>query len=69
MPAAWRAATVVAQLGDAAGAEAGVGRHEGDGVVAPGIGEAERGEMALVDPGGDRHQLDGVDAEAGRDGR
>ena len=53
------------ELGDAAGAEAGVGGHEGDGVVAPAVGEAEGGEVALVDPGGDRHQLDGVDAEAG----
>ena len=54
------------ELGDAAGAEAGVGGQEDDGVVAPAVGEAERGEVALVDPGGDRHQLDGVDAEAGQ---
>ena len=65
MPAARRAATVVREFGDAAGAEAGVGGHEGDGVVAPGVGEAEGGEVALVDPGGDGHELDGVDAEAG----
>ena len=54
------------ELGEAAGAEAGVGGEEGDGVVAPAVGEAEGGEVALVDPGGDRHQLDGVDAEAGQ---
>ena len=54
-----------AQFLDAAGAEAGVGGEEGDGVVAPGVGEAEGGEVALVDPGGDGHELDGVDAEAG----
>ena len=48
---------------DAAGAEPGVGGEEGDGVVAPAVGEAERAEVALVDPGGDRHELDGVDAE------
>ena len=52
------------ELADAAGAEARVGRHEGHRVVAPAVGQAERAEVALVDPGGDRHQLDRVDAEA-----
>ena len=53
----------VAQVGDAARREARVERHEGDRIVAPGIGEAERPEVALVDPGRDRHQFDGIDAE------
>ena len=65
MPASRSAATVARELGEAAGAEARVGRHEGDRVVAPGVGEPERRQVALVDPGGDRHQLDRVDAEAG----
>ena len=54
------------ELGQAAGAEARVGGHEDDGVVAPAVGQAEGQEVALVDPGGDRHQLDRVDAEAGQ---
>ena len=69
MPASRRAATVAAQLGDAAGAEPRVGREEGDRVVAPGVGQQERRQVALVDPGGDRHQLDRVDPEPGRGGR
>ncbi len=63
MPARRKAATVSRELGDAARREPRVERHEGDRVVAPGIGEAERAEVPFVDPGGDRHQLDGVDAE------
>ncbi len=55
-----------AELGDAAGAEAGVGGEERDGVVAPGVGEAERRQVTLVDPRGDRHQLDRIDAETGQ---
>ena len=69
MPASCSAATVVAQLGDAARRKARIERHEGDGIVAPGIGQPERRQMPLVDPGGDRHQLDGVDAELAADAR
>ncbi len=50
-------------LGDAARRKARVGGQEGDRVVAPAVDEAEGRQMALVDPGGDRHQLDRGDAE------
>ncbi len=63
-----RAATVSRSSLTAAGHETRVERHHGDGIVAPAVGEAERGQMPLVDPGGDRHQLDGIDAEAAQMG-
>ena len=63
MPAARSAATVSRSSAMPPGAQARIERHEGDRIVAPGIGEPERRQMALVDPGGDRHQLDRVDAE------
>ena len=52
-----------AQFGHAARHQARIERHEGDGVIAPAIGQLERRQMALVDPGRDRHQLDGRDAD------
>lgn len=52
-----------AQFGHAAGAQAGIERHERDRVVAPGVGEAERGQVAFVEPGDDRHQLDRGDMQ------
>ncbi len=62
----------VAQFGDAAGAEPRIERHKADGVVTPAIGKVQRRQMPLVDPGGDRHQFHGADAdllEMGDDGR
>ncbi len=53
----------VGQFGDAARHDTRIERHEGDRVVAPAIGQAKRRQMAFVDPGGDRHQFDGIDAE------
>jgi hypothetical protein len=53
-----------AQFGHAAGHKARIECHEGDGIVAPAVGEPERWQMSLVDPGGNRHQLDGGDADA-----
>ena len=53
----------VAHLGPAAGRQARVGRQQGDGVVAPGVGEAERPEVPLVGPGHGGHQLDRGDAQ------
>ena len=40
-----------------------VRRHEGDRVVSPGIGQAERRQVPLIDRRGERHQFDGVDAD------
>ncbi len=59
------------EFGHAARSQPRVRRHERDRVVAPVVGEAQGSEVALVHPGGDRHQLDGGDAEAHqvRDGR
>ncbi len=45
-----------------------IGRHEGHRVVTPHVGKAEGGEMAFVAPSGNRHDLDGVDAEAAQMG-
>ncbi len=53
----------VAQFGHTARREARVERHERDRIVAPGVAQPERAEMALVDPGRHRHQFDGGDAE------
>ena len=53
----------VADFRQTARRQARIGRHEADRVVAPGIVEPERLQMALVDPGGERHQLDRVDTE------
>ena len=53
------------ELGDASGAEARVGGEERGRVVAPGVGEVERGQVALVDPGGDRHEFHRAHPEAG----
>ncbi|MNI35135.1 hypothetical protein D3C73_891460 [compost metagenome] len=51
------------QLHHATGAEAWIERHEGDRIIAPAIGEAERRKMALVDPCGDRHEFDRIDTD------
>ncbi len=53
----------IADLSETAGSEARIGRHERHRIVAPAIAEAERRQMALVDPGGERHQFDRVDPE------
>ena len=52
-----------AQLRETSRRKPRVRRKEGHRIVAPAIGEAERRQMALVDPGDDRHEFDGVDAE------
>ena len=43
-----------------------IGRHEDDGVVTPGIVEAEGRQMPLVDPCRNRHELDRIDAKLGQ---
>ena len=63
MPASCSAATQAAQLVQSAGCQAGVGRHQRHGVVAPVVREPQRRQVALVHPGGERHQLDGGDAQ------
>ena len=62
----------LAQFGHAARAQSGVERHRHHRVVAPGVGQAERGQVALVDPGDHRHQFHRVDmqlAQVGDDRR
>ena len=51
---------------DAAGREPRIGNERRHGVVAPVVVEAERGQVPLADPRGDRHQFDRRDAEAGQ---
>ncbi|PAV92438.1 hypothetical protein WR25_05777 [Diploscapter pachys] len=51
------------QFGDAAGGEPRVDRHRDDRVIAPAVGEAERRQVAFVDPCDDRHQLDRGDVQ------
>ena len=51
------------QFGHAAGSQARIDRKPADRIIAPIVGEAERPQMPLVDPGVDRHQLDGGDME------
>ena len=53
-----------AHLGPAARRKTRVGRAEHDRVVAPGVRQAERRKVALVDEDVDRHDLDRGDAEA-----
>ncbi|MNU60069.1 hypothetical protein D3C71_492480 [compost metagenome] len=53
----------ISQFPHAAGAEARIERHEADGIITPGIGKAERRQVALVDPSGDRHQFHRIDAD------
>ena len=57
-----------AHLCPAAGGEPGIGGQEGNRVVAPVIGQIERRQVPLVDPGGAGHQLHRRDAEAGQMG-
>jgi hypothetical protein len=52
-----------ADLGPAARREPRIRRPEHDGVVAPGVRQAERRQMAFVDEGVRRHDLDRGDAE------
>ena len=52
-----------AQIRVAAGGKIRVDRKQRDGIVTPGIFEAQQFEMPLVDPGLHRHQLDGADAK------
>ena len=54
----------LAHFRPAAGRQPGIGREEGGRIVAPGVGQPQRRQVALVDPGRARHQLDGGDAEA-----
>ena len=63
MPAACSAATACAELGRARRGEARIGCEQRDRVVAPVVRQAEPREVALVDPGGHGHQLDGGDAQ------
>ena len=53
----------IADFGKAAGCEARIGRHEVHRIIAPGVGEAQIRKVTLVDPGGERHQFQRVDAE------
>ena len=53
-----------AHFGPAARRETRVGRAEHDRIVAPGVRQAERRQVALVDEGVGRHDLDRGDAEA-----
>ncbi len=53
-----------ANFGPAARREARVGGHEGHGVVAPVVGQAELLQVSLVDPGRGRQQFDGGDPQA-----
>ena len=53
----------VADLGEATGSQARIGRQEGDGVVEPGIVETERRQMPLVNRRRERHKLDCVDSK------
>ena len=53
----------LADLGEAARRQARVGRHEGHRIIAPAIMEAERRQMALIDPGRERHQFHRIDTE------
>ena len=66
MPASCSACTAWRSSAMPPGASRGSGAMKRHGIVAPAIGEAERRQMALVDPGGDRHQFDSVDAESAR---
>ena len=50
----------------AAGGEARIGGHQGDGIIAPDIGQPERGQVALVDPGAGGHDFQRGDAEPGK---
>ena len=43
--------------------QARIGRHETHGIITPGIGEADLRQMPLVDPGGDRHELNCIDTK------
>ena len=63
MPAACSASVARAHLRPAARREPRIGRAQEHGIVAPGVGEPERRQMALVDEGVGRHDLDGGDAE------
>ena len=62
MPSAWSFGNGVAQLLQAAGGKARVHGEHGDRVIAPGIAQAEVDEVALINPGSDGHEFDGVHA-------
>ncbi len=53
----------VAQFLRTTGREPRIDGEVGDGVVAPGVGQAQRRQVAFVDPGRGRHQLHRIDAE------
>ena len=53
----------LAQVRHAARRDARLKRHESDGIIAPGVGQMMRQKVALIDPGGNRHQLDGGGAD------
>ena len=53
----------VGEFGDTAGGKARIDRHGHHRVIAPAVGKAERRQVALIDPGDDRHQLDRGDVQ------
>ena len=57
-----------ANLRPSAGGKPRIGDAEHDGIVAPGVRKAERGQMALVDEGVRRHDFDRRDPESGEVG-
>ncbi|VWX48692.1 hypothetical protein NOVOSPHI9U_20055 [Novosphingobium sp. 9U] len=59
----------VAQFGDAARAQARVERHRCHRIVTPGIAQAQRRQVALVDPGDDGHQLHRRDVQLAKVGQ
>ena len=53
----------VAQFVNAAGHQLRIQRHRRNRIVAPGIAQAQRRQMPFIDPGDNRHQFDGTDAQ------
>ena len=66
MPAACSASVAARTSAQPPGASRGSGAPEHDRIVAPGVGEAERRQMPLVDERVGRHDLDRGDAERGQ---
>ena len=52
-----------AQFGDPPRTQAGIKRHHRHRVVPPMVDEAQRRQVAFIDPGDHRHQFDGADVE------
>ena len=51
-----------ADLGQSARRQARIRRHEAHRIVAPGVRQPERWQVALIDPGGKRHEFNGIDS-------